>query len=84
MRFTRLLHLAFIAATSFLLASIALASEPLPTGASYDVGFSPSGDSLNVVLKGSVGLLRDGTEALVGVMAMVTGGIGDETNIPMQ
>jgi hypothetical protein len=32
----------------------------------------------------TVGLLRDGTEALVGVLAMVTGGIGDEAGEPMQ
>ncbi len=32
----------------------------------------------------SVGLLRDGTEALIGVLAMVTGGIGDEADVPMQ
>ncbi|MBM3272970.1 hypothetical protein FJY94_06970 [Candidatus Kaiserbacteria bacterium] len=31
-----------------------------------------------------VGLLRDGTEALVGVLAMVTGGIGEEADLPMQ
>ncbi|MCG3142473.1 MAG: hypothetical protein HDKAJFGB_03941 [Anaerolineae bacterium] len=31
-----------------------------------------------------VGLLRDGTEALVGVLAMVTGGIGEEGELPMQ
>lgn len=34
--------------------------------------------------KDSVGLLRDGTEALVGVLFMVTGGIGDESDNPMQ
>ena len=34
--------------------------------------------------KESIGLLRDGTEALVGVLAMVTGGIGDEAESPMQ
>ncbi|MFY9328568.1 MAG: phospholipase D family protein [Georgfuchsia sp.] len=33
-------------------APVLLASEPLPKDASYDVGFSPYGDSLNVVLKG--------------------------------
>jgi hypothetical protein len=33
---------------------------------------------------GSVGLLRDGTEALVGVLGMVTGGIGEESELPMQ
>ena len=32
----------------------------------------------------SVGLLRDGTEALVGVLAMVTGGIEEESDQPMQ
>lgn len=31
-----------------------------------------------------VGLLRDGTEALVGVLAMVSGGIGEEGDLPMQ
>lgn len=31
-----------------------------------------------------VGLLLDGTEALVGVLAMVTGGIGEEGDLPMQ
>src|SRR5450759_5270178 len=31
----------------------------------------------------SVGLLRDGTEALIGVLAMVTGGIGDEADAPL-
>jgi len=31
-----------------------------------------------------VGLLRDGTEALVGVLAMVTGEIGEEGDLPMQ
>lgn len=31
-----------------------------------------------------VGLLRDGTEALVGVLAMVTGEIGEAENLPMQ
>lgn len=32
----------------------------------------------------SVGLLRDGTEALVGVLASVTGGELDESDAPMQ
>lgn len=32
----------------------------------------------------SVGLLRDGTEALVGVLGMVTGGIGEEDESTMQ
>jgi len=32
----------------------------------------------------SVGLLRDGTEALVGVLAMVSGEIGDEADQAMQ
>jgi hypothetical protein len=32
----------------------------------------------------SVDLLRDGTEALIGVLAMVTNGIGDEADAPMQ
>ena len=32
----------------------------------------------------SIGLLLDGTEALVGVLAMVPGGIGDEADNPMQ
>lgn len=32
----------------------------------------------------NVGLLRDGTEALVGVLAMVSGGIGEEAEEPMQ
>ena len=32
----------------------------------------------------SVGLLRDGTEALVGVLGIVTGGIGEEGELPMQ
>lgn len=32
----------------------------------------------------SVGLLRDGTEALIGVLVMVTGGIGDGADAPMQ
>lgn len=31
-----------------------------------------------------VGLLRDGTEALVGVLAMVTGEIGEEGDLSMQ
>jgi hypothetical protein len=31
-----------------------------------------------------VGLLRDGTEALVEVLAMVTGEIGGEGDLPMQ
>lgn len=32
----------------------------------------------------SIGLLRDGTEALVGVLAIVTGGELSETDAPMQ
>ncbi|MBK7136768.1 MAG: hypothetical protein IPH73_11315 [Rhodocyclales bacterium] len=32
----------------------------------------------------SVGLLRDGTEALVGVLAMVSGEIGEKSDNPMQ
>lgn len=31
-----------------------------------------------------VGLLRDGTEALVGVLAMVTGEFGEGGDLPMQ
>jgi hypothetical protein len=33
---------------------------------------------------GNIGLLRDGTEALVGVLAMVSGGLGAEAESPMQ
>ena len=40
--------------------------------------------SATVVDDQSVGLLRDGTEAPVGVLAMVTGGIGDQADAPMQ
>jgi hypothetical protein len=32
----------------------------------------------------SIELLRDGTEAFVGTLAMVTGGIGEEGDVPMQ
>ena len=42
-----------MACLSLLLAqSAAFATEPLPNNSSYDVGFSPRGGSLNVVLKG--------------------------------
>jgi hypothetical protein len=40
--------------------------------------------SATTVDDGSVSLLRDGTEALVGVLAMVTGGLGAEADSPMQ
>lgn len=40
--------------------------------------------SATAVDDGNVGLLRDGTEALVGVLAMVTGGLGKESESPMQ
>jgi len=40
--------------------------------------------SATTVDNDSVGLLRDGTEALVGVLAMVSGEIGDEADQAMQ
>ena len=40
--------------------------------------------SATTVDNDSVGLLRDGTEALVGVLAMVTGEIGEEADQAMQ
>ena len=40
--------------------------------------------SATTVDNDSVGLLRDGTEALVGVLAMVTGVIDDGMESPMQ
>ena len=40
--------------------------------------------SASTVDENSIGLLKDGTEALVGVLAIVTGGIGDEADAPMQ
>lgn len=48
----KLLRLMLIAGVAFITANTATASEPVPAGASYDIGFSPHGDSLNVVLKG--------------------------------
>ena len=40
--------------------------------------------SATTVDNDSVGLLRDGTEALVGVLAMVSGEIGEEADQAMQ
>lgn len=40
--------------------------------------------SATTIDDGNVSLLRDGTEALVGVLAMVTGGLGEEAESPMQ
>jgi len=37
---------------SLVVAQPAVAAEPIPAGASYEIGFSPNGDSLAVVLKG--------------------------------
>ena len=37
---------------SFAIPQTAVAAEPIPAGASYDIGFSPNGESLDIVLKG--------------------------------
>lgn len=42
----------FVAIVLVLGATVAVAAQPVPQGAGYDVGFSPAGSALDVVLKG--------------------------------